>query len=340
MKKYMYPLGAACLLALMCLYPDDALAAAVQSLSAWAHSVVPSLLPYLIVCPALTSEEMTAFLSRFLNGLTRAMRLPATSCGTVLIGLLSGSPAGAAALASSVRDESAPPGAVLRAALLASGASPAFLLTGVAVSMLDRPETGWILLRSQLLSVLICGLLLRSFGTDKPAAAPSHRRSADGPVLRACLTLLTIGGYMVLFSVLSRLLSQLFGCAWETPLLAVMELAGGCRALSLLPVPMEYCLPVISAAACFGGISVYAQCMSFLRPLGVDPSEYAVGKLVQSALCALMTYIQLEFSAKTIDPALTGFLILCCLLVILMAHTTRSRHASGSRIDTPSGRHV
>lgn len=166
MKKYFYPIGSVCFLILTGLYPADALDAALQSLSVWARSVVPALLPYLVVCPALTSPEMTRFLSRFLNGLTRAMRLPSSACGAVFIGFLSGSPAGAAALASARPDPSAPSGATLRAALLASGASPAFLLTGVAVTMLNQPEAGWILIRSQILSVFVSGLILRRFGSD------------------------------------------------------------------------------------------------------------------------------------------------------------------------------
>lgn len=333
MKKHIRTAGAACLLVMMCLHPAQTLNAARQSLTVWAQSVAPALLPYLIICPALTCPETTAFLARFTGGLLRAVRLPASAGGAILIGLFSGSPAGAAALAASQRDLSAPRGAVLRAALLASGASPAFLLTGVAVSLLNQPETGWILLKSQLISLWTTALLLRNFGSEQQVSAPPRRRSEGSSILSACRTLLIIGGTMTLFSVIARLLSLLLGSAWETPLLAVMELAGGCGALAALPVPIGYRLPLISAAACFGGVSVYAQCMSFLRPLGVNPVEYAAGKLVQSALCALFTFVQMEMPKWSIDPALTGFFLLCCLLLTLLIHILLKRRAAqtGSR---------
>lgn len=319
MKKWIIPLSSACFLTLLCLYPEEALRSAASSFYTWATAVAPSLLPYLIVCPALTSPEISAFIARFTGGFLRFMRLPSTSSGALMIGLLSGSPAGAAALSATQPDPSAPPGAYLRAGLIASGASPAFLLSGIAVSMLDCPETGWLLLRSQYLSLLLSGLLHRRFGSGVRPDSSSSSQAEHGVILKSILTLLTIGGYMAFFAVLARLLALLLGPSFEMPLLAVLELAGGCRALSLLPAPLEYLLPLISAAACFGGISVYAQCMSFLKPLGVHPIEYAAGKLFQAALCAALTWFQLTFPWNFIDfptasLALTGALSVGYLL--------------------------
>ena len=328
MKKYFKPAGAACFLFLVCLHPASALSAASEALAQWALSVAPSLLPFLIAAPALTCPEVCALLARVSGGFLRLMRLPKNSTGALLIGLLSGSPAGAAALASVPRDSADSPGAYLRAALLASGASPAFLLTGIAVGMLEAPETGWLLFRSQLIASLLTGLLLRSFGSERPSAASARSRAQHGAVLSAMMTLLTIGGYMALFSILARQLSLLFTPALETPLLAVLELAGGCRALSALPASLSLRLPLISAAACFGGISVYAQCMSFLSPMGVDALEYAVGKLVQAALAALITRLQLALPSLSVDPLLLALLILSCLVLFLMFCISHTRNKS------------
>ncbi|MBQ2956398.1 MAG: hypothetical protein IJE08_08045 [Clostridia bacterium] len=294
--QWLRPLSAAALLVLLALHPGEAAQAALQSLTMWAQSVAPSLLPFLIVIPALTGPDVSRMLSRFSGGFLHLMRLPAHSTGALLIGLLSGSPAGAAALASVRKDPSDPTGAFLRAALMASGASPAFLLGSVS-SML--PEgAGPLLLSAQVSSSLLTGLLLRRFGSDHPVPLSAPARPRGGAVLSAALTLLAIAGYMALFSVIARLLCLYLGPDAETPLLAALELAGGCSALASLPAPAPVKLPVIAAAACFGGVSVYAQCMSFLRPLGIDSIEYAVGKLVQAALCAVIACVQAELAAR------------------------------------------
>ena len=312
--KRFKPLGAAFFLLLLCSFPGDALSAASEAFLAWALSVAPALLPFLIAAPALTDREITALLARFSGPLLRFFRLPAHSTGALLIGLLSGSPSGAAALSSVPPEETDPPGAYLRAALMASGASPAFLLTGVAVSLLNRPETGPLLLRSQLLSVFLTGLLLRFFGCGRPDSASSARETAR-PVPSAMLTLLTVGGWMAFFAVLARLLTRITHPNMETPLLVLFELAGGCRALASLPRDLSLLLPLISAAACFGGLSVSMQCMSFLAPLHVHPAEYAAGKLLQAALAALFTFLQLERPWKSRDPLL---LLPFCLLLLLL----------------------
>lgn len=320
--RWLKPSGAAVLLFLLCRYPGDALAAACEALLSWAVSVAPALLPFLIAAPALSCEEVASLLARFSGPFLRFFRLPAQSTGALLIGLLSGSPAGAAALSSVPPSESDPPGAYLRAALMASGASPAFLLTGAAASLLGVPDAGPLLLRSQLLAVLLTGFLLRFTGGGQPdsVSSPGER---PRPVLSAMLTLLTVGGWMAFFSVLARLLTRITHPALEGPLLVLFELAGGCRALASLPHDLRLILPLLSAAACFGGISVYMQCMSFLGPLHVHPAEYAAGKLLQAALAALLTFLQLESPWCSCDPL--ALLTLCLFLLLLLLHFTLMR---------------
>lgn len=323
--NWLRPLGAALFLIMLSLRPGDALAAACEALIAWALSVAPALLPFLIAAPAFTCPEVCALLSRISRPLIRLFGLPVNSTGALLIGLLSGSPAGAAALSSVPADASDSPGAYLRAALMASGASPAFLMTGVAVAMLDSPGTGWLLLRSQLLAILSGGLLLRRFGTGGAAIPPAAVRQLSS-VSRAMQTLLTIGGYMTFFSVLARLISCFTHPSLETPLLALFELSGGCRALASLPRSQSLILPLISAAACFGGVSVFMQCMSFLAPLGVRYSEYAAGKLLQSALSALYTFLQMDDSFSFIAPQTVPVF---CLLSLLLAVMLFPPHSNG-----------
>jgi hypothetical protein len=254
--------------------------------------------------------------------------LPSASSGALFIGLLSGSPAGASALASVPANPADPPGAHLRAAILVSGASPAFLLGTLSSGMLNAPQAGWMLLFSQQLAGLAAVLLLRRCGGIAASAFSLPARPQQSAVLSAALTLLSIAGYMVLFSVLARQLSLLFP-ALQTPLLALLELAGGCRAVSLLDLPAEKLLPLLSAVSCFGGVSVYAQSMSFLAPQGIGYAGYAAGKLLHSALAALFTYLQLTRPWQAADPVLLPFLILALLILALMIHAAAAwRHCA------------
>lgn len=327
------PLSAACFLILICLHPADSLEAASAALRTWSESVAPALLPFLIAAPALTDRTVCALLGRFSGGLLRALRLPVHSTGALLIGLLSGSPAGASALSAVPPDSADAPGAYLRAAVLASGASPAFLIASVSVGMLNAPEAGIILLRAQIFSGFAACALLRPFGRARCVASSDMPSSPRPAVLSAALTLLSIAGYMALFSVLARLVSLLLAPSLETPLAAVFELAGGCRALSRIDAPLSLRLPVISAVACFGGLSVYAQSMSFLTRIDVRPAEYAAAKLMQSALAALATHLQL-----VVRPSLEVDPLQVCLLILLLIAAALLRALQTARLARQSPR--
>ena len=328
MMKWLKPLGAACFLAMLCLNPGHAAYCALDALRTWALSIAPALLPFLIASPALTCPEVASLLSRFTGSFIRLFRLPVHSTGALLIALLSGSPGGAAALAGIRRHPSDPPGAFVRAAWMASGASPAFLISGIASGMLNAPQTGMLLLRSQLCALLLSGVLLRSCGRERPALLNGKKQASQGTVLCAVQALLCIAGYMTLFSVLAGQFCLLLGPSARTPLLAVLELAGGCRALAALPAALELKLPLISAAACLGGVSVCAQCLSFLEPLGINRMEYAAGKLVQSALCALLTFLQLRMPPLSPEPQLACLFILTLLLALLALRLCLRRRSS------------
>ncbi len=333
--KWLRPTAAGLFLLLIVLHPADALQAAVEALQSWALSVAPALLPFLMVTPALICEETTRLFKRAAGGCLRIMRCPEETAGAILVGILGGSPAGAAALSRIAWNDAPSSGGLLRAALLASGASPAFLMSGIAVGMLNAPETGWLLVRSQLIGIWGAGLLMRQAKDGQASLPAGSTAEKRGAALETALTLLTIGGYMALFSVLARLLAGLMGAGLETPILAVMELAGGCGALARLPLPMDVRLPLISAAACFGGISVCAQCLSFLRPMGISSAHYVLGKLLQALLAGLATLLQLHLT--TPDPLTTSLALVCLPLLYVMLRTLADWHASSNASAHPIG---
>lgn len=322
MKKLVRPLAALAFLALICLDPANAAACAREALARWATQVAPSLLPFLIAIPALTCEEARAVFARVAGGVMRLLKCPAAFSAAWLTALLSGSPAGAAALAGCATGCGG--NDLLRGAILCSGAGPSFLLSAVGAGMLNDPQAGWTLILAQLLATLTAVLLMRSL----PGGALCGARETASPAARppamqgAAQSLLMIGGYMALFSVLTGQLAQLLGTAFQTPLAMLLELSGGCRAALSLPLPHPQKMALAAAVACMGGASVCAQSLSFLRPLGVKPAAYVFWKLVQCGFCALYALVltarlpalSLRQTSPDIMPA-----ILCVMLLFLAA---------------------
>lgn len=334
MRGLLKTLGALAFLAMLCLYPETAQEAAREAMGLWWSALVPSLAPFLIALPALCTQEACAVYRRLLGRVLPRAGLAPEMAGTVVIGLVSGSPAGAASLNRLCAVCPMERGRLLRCAWLASGASPAFLLTAVARGMLNAPQLAWPLVTAQWGGQLMCLALLRRMEPLQGIAAlPARTEEQESVVWQAARSLLVIGGYMLLFSVLSALLSRCVrgGRGVQAALHALLELGGGCAEIagcSELPLGLRACL--ISACASLGGLSSCLQAHAYLKPLGIPLSAYLGGKLIQATLSGWLMALQLmlRFPEPALDPFAAGAaLALLLLLWVMLQHKARPQPA-------------
>lgn len=162
------------------------------------------------------------------------------------------------------------------------------------------------------------GALVNAAGTG----TANERRAADvppggaapqpSPAAEAAQTMLLIGCWVVLFTVLSAYLywaALMFAPDMSPHVLAfahaLLEMAGGSLALSELAGP--WTLPLISFALTFGGLSITMQALSLLRRCGVTGGRYAAGKALQGALAAAICAL-LERAGAVEALAQTGTL--------------------------------
>lgn len=277
-------LAALGLIALAAADPALSRAAIARALKSWAQSVVPALLPFLLAVPALTCPEACALLSGVMRPVMRLIGCPDALGAAWLSGLLSGSPAGALAAARASENTVCDEGALLRASIAASGASPAFLV-GVAGPALGG--AGWALAAAQALGGFATALLMRPL-RGPMLEKPSAESGGGSAVMGAARALIMIAACMALFSLPAAWGARFFGEGARGVLLMLLELTGGCAAAGALPTGAALRTAIMSAVCCLGGASVCAQCLGILRPLGVNGARYIYWKLVHAALSALI----------------------------------------------------
>ena len=277
-------LAALGLIALAAADPALSRAAIARALKSWAQSVVPALLPFLLAVPALTCPEACALLSGVTRPVMRLIGCPDALGAAWLSGLLSGSPAGALAAARASENTVCDEGALLRASIAASGASPAFLV-GVAGPALGG--AGWALAAAQALGGFATALLMRPL-RGPMLEKPSAESGGGSAVMGAARALIMIAACMALFSLPAAWGARFFGEGARGVLLMLLELTGGCAAAGALPAGAALRTAIMSAVCCLGGASVRAQCLGILRPLGVNGARYIYWKLVHAALSALI----------------------------------------------------
>ncbi len=307
--------------AMLLISPAEALSAARQAIAVWAGSFVPALLPFFIVTPALSSDEAAQLYAKvFGRAFEFLFGCPARLSGAALIGMMAGSPAGSIA-AARLRG-SATDAELTRGALLASGVSPGFLISAVGVAMLGDAHLGVILLRAQLGALLLGGLILRrAFSGGAPSIPRQVSETPRGDIfLGASLAMLSVCAHMVAFAAAAHVVAQVLPSGYETGVLAMMEVSGGCAAVSSLMLSRAVRLILIAMCCGFGGLAIMTQ--NLRRLSGVKWHWYLSGKLLHGALSAALCWAQMGLPIPdAVLPAAVWRtpVALACALVILTA---------------------
>lgn len=271
------------LIAVLLLFPDSTSQAAVSALRIWGLDVVPSLFPYMV-------------LSRMLASGFRARRIPADVSAWAL-GLMGGSPSGAAVLAAYA--DRIPSRKMLSLCALTGCISPMFLLNTVSLWANDA-LFGRLLLASHLIAAVLSYLIIQSFCARKDAPAPrsvSEQSGSDNPIVQSVSAVLSVGGCIIFFSVAAAACVQILPFLTKTQqaiLHGVLEVSGGLHAILAAPLPLNLKYTLCAGIAGFSGLSILFQNDSFLRPLGVRFSSLLVFGLIRALIASAAMLLMLH----------------------------------------------
>ena len=302
-------LGGLAAMALLLSSPQAATRGAVAAMAQWGASVAPALFPFLALMPLLTCGDAIAAYEALLGRFTAAARDIAARAGMNR-------------------------GQLQRLAVATAGFSPAFLVGGIGVGILNNPALGWKLLGAQLLTQMSLMLSLRRAwqGHTEPVAAVGFA-TVERPVRGAVLGILTICGYMTLFGALAGALGEWVGRGPADVLLCLMDVPSGALRVSRMALPDGIMLTLLAGMCGFGGLCVIAQSLGALRGSGVSAGEYIGIRAVAGLLCA--GYMALLQGLPPIDhmrliepirenPLAAGALIASVLAVPMLSRRLKS----------------
>lgn len=300
-----------------------------EGLRLCAGSVIPSLFPMMFLAQYFVRSGAAEEVGTLLEGLSRRLFGLSGACGAaVLVGMVGGYPAGAAAADGLVRGGviSREEGERLANAAFCSG--PGFTVGLVGAALYQNKMLGLLILTAQVLSciiILITGRLLH--GGRKAvarrmagASARSEGKAGGSPLVdavgAASSAVLAMGGFIVLFHAGNALLDALgVNAALET---AAARMGLGVYGGMLLP-----CLTEVTGGAVrsvkggaaftafvvgFGGLSVHCQNFALCGDIQPRKGRYLLTRLAQGCLCAGMVHLALQcpFFARWYVPAAAG----------------------------------
>ena len=267
--------------------------AAAEALRLCAGSVIPALLPFLIVSDLLISLEFDRSLSPRLSGLMALYGLPGCAGSALLLGLIGGYPIGARTAAALYRQGrlTRPEAECLLS--FCNNSNPVFLISVLGVGVFGSRRIGVWLWLIHLLSALLTGLLFRRRRSSSPRERPpvppeppALTTALSGALARSASSMLSISVCVLFFYVL---LTPLRSLAGQLPSLLI----GLTELFSLTPRLTADLPGLVLAAGCagWGGCSVLLQTAAVLQESGLSRKPCLRGKALQGLLSALLAWL-------------------------------------------------
>ncbi len=296
-------LGVAAAGCLVLQFPDAVAGGVRHGLSLCAAVTIPSLFPFLVLGGVLVRSGMAAALGRRLERVTRWLfGLPGCCAAGIVVSFVGGYPAGAMVIAELVRSRQITPDDGRRMLRFCVNGGPGFVISAVGAELMNSAAFGGLLFGAQLLASMMLGVIYaKRKCRTAPSAAPAGlpRLSLPAVIARAvtaaCQSLLSLCGFVVLFTAVSSLLNAM-GVLDNNPVLfallsSVLEVNGGCVAAAKLPAVAPL---LLGFAVGFGGLSVHCQITDILHGTGVMSHSFFAARAAHGMLTAVLTVLLLK----------------------------------------------
>lgn len=297
----------------------------------WFNNVLPSLLPFMIGTNMLLRLGVVDFLGVMLEPVMRPLfGVSGKGAFALAMGATSGYPIGAQICASLREKEEISQIEAQRLLSFVNNSGPLFMIGAIGVGMFGNERIGLFILVSNLSGAVLSGLLfkfykrgkdcglekrkktdlrapLKSMGATRKIGAEPFGKILSESVFKALESLLSIAGFIMLFSVLLKILEITGFIEVTAGLLHNAGLPGGKELIEpavygffeitngankLAATGTDRNVIVLTAAlVAFGGMSIFSQSAAFLSKTDIKTSVFFISKLLNAALTAAAGFI-------------------------------------------------
>ena len=310
------------------LFSKNNLTSAKNGLILWATAVVPSLFPFFVSTELLSYTNIIKYLGKWLNPIMKPLfNVPGEGSFAFLMGLISGYPVGAKIISNFIEQGIVTKQEAERLLAFTNNSGPLFIIGTVGITLFGSTTIGILLFITHLLACVTVGIILRFFNksnsisnnhnynySNKTVSISSLGEVLEKSITNSISTILMIGGFVVIFSVVISILNQsgilnsvsliltpiLCSIGFPTelikPILAgIVELTNGVSLVATTHIK-AISINIISASFLlgFGGGCVLLQVFSIISKAGLSIKTYVIGKLLQGIFAAIYTYIAIS----------------------------------------------
>lgn len=316
--------------------PEESFEASIRGLNMWWEIVFPSLLPFFIMSELMIGFGVVKFIGVLLEPLMRPLfKVPGVGGFVWAMSMASGFPSGAKLTARMRQEKQISQIEAERLVSFTNSSNPLFIFGAVSWGFFHNKSLGIILALSHYIGNICVGLIMRFYGKShdvkekeksepisiKMALAEMHRtrlkdkrpfgKLLGDAVISSIHTLLMIGGFIILFSVINKMLYHLnitgtlahaiefilsimqFPESLSVPFISgLFEITLGSQMTSQIQAATLLQQAVITSfILAFSGLSVQAQVASILAETDIRFFPFFLGRLIQAFASAGITLL-------------------------------------------------
>lgn len=338
---------------ILCLvvFSSTNLASAKEGLLLWVNSVVPTLFPFFVATELLNHTNFIPMIGKYLNKFMRPIfKVPGEGAYAFLMGLISGYPVGAKIVCHLRENGLCTKDEGERMLAFTNNSGPLFIIGTVGISLFNNQTVGIILLVTHILACITVGIIfgfMKKENNIKWDRYSINTMKKDEKTLGGILgesiknaigTILMIGGFVVIFSIIisilnnshileifSKLISPIItsigiNAEFVKPVLAgLIELTNGVKLVSETSI-VNYNLSIILSAFLlgFGGISILLQVSSVVAKTDLSMKKYVFGKLLQGIIASVYVFVALNFIPSLEMQSINVKFIISVILVVIL----------------------
>lgn len=326
---------------LIILVPNLVINSARNGLLLWVNNILPALLPFIIGTNLLIKLGFIDFLGSILENLMqKVFHVSGLGAFPLVLGMFSGYPVGAKIVCDLRLNKKISKSEGERLLTFTNNSGPLFILGTVGIGMFGSAKLGYLMLLIHYLSALSTGFIFRNYKYEKNMYKTSNKISLKkafanlkasrlkenksfGEILgdsvnNALEITVTIGGFIVFFSVISALFleSNIFTYLGDILLpdklrnlsngifMGIIEITNGCSILSL----DRNNTSVITAVALisWSGFSILAQTFSLLSKTDLNLKIYLISKIIHSSFAILYGFISLPLINRFLNNSVAS----------------------------------
>lgn len=347
MKKKIFQLTLLILIVLIIANPTTAVNSAKEGAYLWFNTLLPSLLPFLILSELFILSGFVDFFSNLLGGLMRPIfNVPGSGAFPLLVSSISGYPIGSKITSDLRHNKYINRIEANRLITFTSTSGPLFILGSILTGMLNMPESGVLMILPHYLGIITVGCLFRFYGrssiivnsqnkTNKNIRPKEiHQTNKSMPIgtlisqsiKESMDAIILIGGFVILYNVIieilimSKLMLKIISIISyftkididiiQAYIAGIIELTTGCKKISSLNIDPLHKIMLLNSLIAWGGFSILSQAISFISQTDISIKLFILSKFLHSIFAVIYTYILSIFGFKKIAIESSKILIL------------------------------